>query len=140
MNKAEMTSQIAPRSRLIQCGQQRFGSTELQHICFWTCQLWGLLFVGFVLLLFKKVGTDGLRSRNGCCSTSRCVVRVTVHAVCYTNITCLNTTCGCYICFQDGMLYPQKKLFWSDVSQMLSGQGVDLTPLLRRGEGVVIAM
>ena len=33
------------------------------------------------------------------------------------------------------LLYPPKKLFWSDVSQMLSGQGVDLTSLLR-SEGV----
>jgi len=38
------------------------------------------------------------------------------------------------------LLYPQKKLFCSDVPQILSRQGVDLTPLLSRCEGVVMTM
>jgi len=29
-----------------------------------------------------------------------------------------------------GLLYPPQKLLWSDISQMLSGQGVDPTSLL----------
>ena len=34
------------------------------------------------------------------------------------------------------LLYPPKKLLWSDVSQMLSGQGLDPTLLFRKSEGV----
>jgi len=38
------------------------------------------------------------------------------------------------------LLHPPKKRRWSDVSQMLSDQGVDQASLLRRGEGQTMAM
>jgi len=38
------------------------------------------------------------------------------------------------------VLQPPKKRRWSDVSQILSGQGVDQTSLLRKSEGVVMSM
>ena len=45
--------------------------------------------------------------------------------------------CKCTLSDEEGLLlYPPKKLLWSDVSQMLSGQGVDPTSLLRRSEEV----
>jgi len=40
-----------------------------------------------------------------------------------------------FLCFAS-VLYPPNKLFWWDVSQMLSGQGVDPTLLLRRSGGI----
>ena len=38
------------------------------------------------------------------------------------------------------MLHPPKKRRWSDVTQILSGQGVDPTSLLRRSERGVMDM
>ena len=38
------------------------------------------------------------------------------------------------------LLHPPRKQHWSDISQMLSGQSVEPTSLLRRSEGGVLAM
>ena len=70
-----------------------------------------------------------------CLSISWCNIYCALHYIrilIKTNSICLSLAAP--------LLHPPKKRCWSDVSQILSGQGMDPTSLLRRSERGVMAM
>jgi hypothetical protein len=59
-----------------------------------------------------------------------------VEIVCEILLLPNNTASESFLRTSRAVLHPPKKRRWSNVSQILSGQGVDPTSLLRRSEGV----